>query len=115
MTSKLTIIWILILVCFSNAFSQSKEIDSLKQILNTSRNDIEKSQILNQLADSYKSHNPQMVLDYASQALALSEKIKNRLEQAQANVNLGNAQIILGNYPKALEYFTSAKNLYEEL
>jgi tetratricopeptide (TPR) repeat protein len=115
MTNKLNILWTLILFCFSNAFSQSKEIDSLKQLLNTSKNDIEKSHLLNQIADNYKSYDPQLVIDYATQALELSEKIKNRLEQAHAYVNLGNAQIILGNYPKALEYFSNAKNLYEEL
>ncbi|MDY0089070.1 MAG: tetratricopeptide repeat protein [Flavobacteriaceae bacterium] len=115
MISRTNIFSILFLFCFWSIFAQNKEIDSLKQVLETSKNDIEKSQVLNQISDLYKTQNPTLMFDFANQALELSQKIKNRQEEATAYLNLGNSQIISGNYPKALEYFTNAKNTFEEL
>lgn len=115
MTSRINIFSILFLVSFFGVFAQNKEIDSLKQILDTSKNDIEKTQILNQISDLYKSENPVLMMDFANQALELSQKTQNKHEEATAYMNLGNSQIISGNYPRALEYFTDAKNLFEEL
>lgn len=115
MTNKIKFLSILFLLSFCGVFAQSKEIDSLKQILNTSKNDIEKSQLLNQISDLYKTQSPSLMFDFANQALELSQKIKNRNEEANAYLNLGNSQIISGNYSKSLEYFTKAKNIFEEL
>lgn len=105
----------LFLCCLGSVFSQSKEIDSLKQVLHTSKNDIEKTSVLNQISDLYKTQSPDLMIDFANQALELSQKIKHKNEEANAYLNLGNSQIISGNYPRSLEYFTNAKNLFEEL
>jgi len=115
MTSKTKIFLVFSLFSFISVFSQSKEIDSLKKLLETSKNDIEKSQILNQVSDLYKTQNPILMMDFANQALEISQKIKNKNEEANAFLNLGNSQIISGNYPMALEYFVNAKNVFEEL
>lgn len=115
MTSKINILSILFLISFVGVFAQHREIDSLKQILDTSKNDIEKTQILNQISDLYKTQNPDLMFDFANRALELSQKIKNKNEEANAYLNLGNSQIISGNYPKSLEYFSNAKNIFEEL
>lgn len=84
-------------------------------MLKTSKNDIEKSQFLNQISDLYKSQDPVLMMDFANQALEISQNIKDKEEEANAYLNLGNSQIISGNYPMALEYFTNAKNVLEEL
>lgn len=115
MTNKTNILLILFLISFVGVFAQHKEIDSLKKVLHTSKNDIEKTSVLNQISDLYKTQNPTLMIDFANQALELSQKIKHKNEEANAYLNLGNSQIISGNYPKALEYFTNAKNLLEEL
>src|SRR5690554_2564721 len=115
MTSKTKLFLVFSLFSFISVFAQHKEIDSLKKLLETSKNDIEKSQILNQISDLYKTHNPVLMMDFANQALEISQKIKNKNEEANAFLNLGNSQIISGNYPMALEYFVNAKNIFEEL
>src|SRR5690554_3971663 len=115
MTIKTKIFSVFLLFSFLIGLSQQQEIDSLKRILEASENDIEKSQILNQISDLYKTQSPVLMMDFANQALEISQKIKNKEEEANAYLNLGNSQIISGNYPKALEYFTNAKNLFEEL
>lgn len=115
MTIKTKIFSVFLLFSFLIGLSQQQEIDSLKRILEASENDIEKSQILNQISDLYKTQSPVLMMDFANQALEISQKIKNKEEEANAYLNLGNFQILSGNYPMALEYFTYAKNVFEEL
>lgn len=103
------------LISSPGVFAQHQEIDSLKSILETSKNDIEKSRVLNQISDAYKTKDVSLMMNFANQALEISQKIKNREEEANAYLNLGNSQIIAGNYPVALENFSYAKNLFEEL
>jgi hypothetical protein len=56
------------------AIAQNKEIDSLKNVLNESKNDIDKVNIYNLISDNYKTSNPNMMVDYANKALQLSKK-----------------------------------------
>jgi hypothetical protein len=99
MTSKTKLFLMFFLFSFISVFAQHKEIDSLKKLLKTSKNDIEKSQFLNQISDLYKSQDPVLMMDFANQALEISQNIKDKEEEANAYLNLGNSQIISGNYP----------------
>lgn len=94
-------------------FGQQQQIDSLETLLANPQNDIEKAQTLNTLAGLYIYKNPEESYSYALEALRLSEKIKYTEAQGNAYINLGNFNIITGNYPEALEYFRLAKDLYE--
>jgi pentatricopeptide repeat protein len=95
------------------AIAQNKEIDSLKNVLNESKNDIDKVNIYNLISDNYKTSNPNMMVDYANKALQLSKKINHKIAQGNAYLNIGNANIILGNYSKALENFSQAQIIFE--
>ena len=97
----------------TNLFGQNKRVDSLVNLLNQTQNEIEKTQFLNAIADDYKSSNPKLMENYARQALQLSQKIKYKAEEGNALLNLGIAQIILGNYPKAIDFFSQAKLIFE--
>jgi len=110
MKSKL-ILFILFISLVANA--QTKTIDSLKNALNNSKNDIDKVQLLNEVANQYKTSNPKQMLDYANKALVLSRKIKHTTAEGNAYLNIGNANIILGNYPQALENFSKAQLIFE--
>ena len=99
--------------CSSNSFSQNKRIDSLTLVLNRVKNDIDKAQTLNAISDEYKTSNPKLMADFASKALQLSKKIKFKLAEGNAYLNLGNSNIISGNYPVALQNFTLAQELFE--
>ena len=106
---------VVLFLCFysSNSFSQNKRIDSLTLVLNQVKNDIDKAQTLNAIADEYKTSNPKLMADFASKALQLSKKIKFRLAEGNAYLNLGNSNIISGNYQVALQNFTLAQELFE--
>lgn len=99
-------------VVFSGA--QTMSADSLRAALEKAPNDIEKTKLLNEIADHYKSGNPNLMLDYANQALGLSQEIQDEYQQGNAYINLGNYNIISGDYPKALHYFSQAKNIFEK-
>ena len=96
------------------SFSQSKTLDSLNAELSRSKNDIDRAQILNLIADELKSANPKLMLQYSERALKLAQKIKYKLAEGNAYLNLGNANIILGNYPQALRHFTNAQAVFEK-
>ena len=102
------------IICFCNAFLYAqKSIDSLQIVLKNSKNDIEKSENLNAIANEYKTSNPELMLEYATKALQLSQKIDYKTEEGFAYLNLGNVNIISGNYAKALEYFAAAQYIFE--
>ena len=109
---KLVLIY-LFLLCSTILFGQTKNSESLKVELKNAKNDIEKAEILNELADSYKASKPDLLLDYATKALQLSKKIEYKIEEGYAYLNLGNSNIISGNYPEALKNFTSAQTILE--
>ncbi|WP_309640885.1 tetratricopeptide repeat protein [Flavobacterium sp.] len=107
---------ILLFLCwsfFTLAQAQNQNINSLLLTLQHSKNDIDKTQTLNAIADAYKTSNPKLMVDYATKALALSQKIQYKIEEGHAQLNLGNANIILGNYSAALSHFAAAQNIFE--
>ena len=110
---KLCLLFFLCCCSFTIVFSQNKTADSLKNVLSKSKSDIEKVQLLNEMADYYKSSNPDLMEEYATKALALAQKINYKAEEATALLNLGIVNIISGDYPKALDFFSQAKVVYE--
>jgi tetratricopeptide (TPR) repeat protein len=110
---KTPILLYLFVISFTIAKAQNKAIDSLLVVLQQGKNDIEKAQTLNAIADAYKTSDPKLMLQYANNALQLSQKIQYKIEEANAQLNLGNANIILGNYSQALNYFALAQSVFE--
>lgn len=112
---KLTFIILLLVGSFSvSGYAQNTTIDSLKLALTNSKNDIDKVQLLNTIAVEYQSNDPKLVLEYAGKALQLSKKIKYKLAEGTAYLNIGNGNIILGNYPEALRSFSNAQIVFEK-
>ena len=103
----------IVLFFFINAFSQEKAVDSLQNVLKNSKDDIQTAKVLNQLASAYQDFNPKMLKEYAQKALVVSRKINFALEEGTALLNLGNAGIISGNYPEALQNFQNAQIVFE--
>lgn len=93
--------------------SQNSTTDSLTLALKTIKNDIERAQTLNTLADEYKTTNPKLMIQYATKALELSKKINFKSAEGYAYLNIGNANIISGNYSLAIQNFTLAQAIFE--
>jgi tetratricopeptide (TPR) repeat protein len=112
MNMKSFVICFFMLFCVLS-YSQEKTIDSLKNVLNHTKNDIDKAELLNAIASEYMSSDPKQMREYANKALELSKKIKYRIEEGNACLNLGNVNVILGNYSLALDNFSNAQQIFE--
>ena len=95
-------------------FSQNQKTDSLITVLNNTKNDIGKAQLYNTIADEFKTSDPKKMLQYANLALQLSQKINYKTAEGNGFLNIGVANIILGNYSVALDNFTKAQNIFEK-
>lgn len=93
--------------------ASAQSVDSLVAQLPQAKNDIEKADLLNDIADGYKSSDPPRMGEYAAKALELSRKIKYKAAEGYALLNLGNAGILSGNYAEALKRFTAAQTVFE--
>ncbi|SCX79450.1 tetratricopeptide repeat-containing sensor histidine kinase [Flavobacterium caeni] len=96
-----------------SAWSQQTEVDSLKRVLAVTRIDTAKVNLYNALAYQFRETNVDSAQTYAGKALALAQQKKYFLGIAHAHLNLGNAHIILSDYPTALRYFLSAQKQFE--
>ncbi|MGK4567190.1 tetratricopeptide repeat-containing sensor histidine kinase [Flavobacterium sp. 3HN19-14] len=101
--------------CASSCFSQNKTADTLVVVLKAAKNDIDKAKALNDIANCYKTSDPELVLEYGQKALQLSQKIGYKLAAGNAFLNLGNGNIIFGNYAVALQHFYNAQLIFEKL
>ncbi|RZJ27607.1 MAG: tetratricopeptide repeat protein, partial [Flavobacterium sp.] len=107
-----------LLLCFFWVFgsvsAQTEKTDSLRNALANAKSDIDKAQLLNSLADQYKQSDPKQMLAFANQALSLSQKLHFAAAEGNAYLNIGNANIISGNYPEALRSFANAQTVFEK-
>ena len=116
MKNNYILIYILLLLfSLENSYGQNKEIDSLKRVLQVAKIDTIKVNIFNAIADKFKNSNPDSTSIYSNKASLLSQKIKYNFGLANAFINKGNSNIILGNYPIAIQDFTKAQQLFESL
>jgi tetratricopeptide (TPR) repeat protein len=95
-------------------FAQQQTVDSLLTALPKTKDDISRVELLNSIAEQYQATDPKAMQSYAEKALALALKIKHRVAEGNALLTLGNTNIINGNYPKALNYFTQAQQAFEK-
>ena len=58
---------------------------------------------------------PKESISPAEEALYLSIQAENKEQESKALNSIGNANMSLSNYPRALEYFTKAVAIYEEI
>jgi tetratricopeptide (TPR) repeat protein len=109
--SKLVLYILLLITLFAHA--QNKAIDSMLVVLTKSKSNIQNAKTLNNIADAYKTSDPKLMMQYATKALQLSKKIGAKIEEGNAYHHTGNANIILGNYALALDYFSKAQTVFE--
>ena len=110
--NKIRFLYSIVLLSFLG-FAQQKSADSLMQVLGKTKNDIDKTNLLNAISDSYKVVDPKKMFVYGSQALDLAKKINYTIAQGNAYLNLGNSKIIEGDYKAAINYFQQAQEIFE--
>ncbi|QEE49432.1 tetratricopeptide repeat protein [Flavobacterium alkalisoli] len=96
-------------------FSQNKVLDSLLTELEKADTDAKKVELLNAVGAEYIENDPATMMQYAEKALKLAQQKKLKKGEGEAWFNMGNANIMLSNYSKAIKSFTSAQDIFEQL
>jgi len=106
-------IYILFFILISSTlFSQSGELDSLKSLLKTSKEDTNKAKIFLQLSEICDEKD---ILKYAEEGLRLSEKLNFKKGIAGCLNNIGYANHAVGNNTEALENWNKSLKIFEEI
>jgi len=104
---------LLLFVCWP-VLSQDKVLDSLNARLSTGIKGAEKVETLIAIANMYESE-PDKMLKFAKKALDASVDAKLNDKKADSWLTIGNANILLSHYTKALKSFNNSQVLYEDL
>lgn len=108
----LTVLFFFQLLLPCHAQDRAK-VDSLKQLLQTSKDDTAKVKLLGDLASSYVFSETDTALSYVQQELLLSQRLNYQSGIVSANLGLSYWHYLQSNYPRALEYAYKALMLAE--
>lgn len=112
---KLSVFLVILFLSILNLYSQDRIIDSLENRLSETSTNQEKAKLYNAISNQYKYSDPNKMVSYAAKAFKLAEKEQFELEMGIAYLNIGTANIILGDYEKAMDHFVWAKSVFETL
>ncbi|WP_028375542.1 ATP-binding protein [Leeuwenhoekiella sp. MAR_2009_132] len=98
----------------SQAFAQSKKIDSLSQLLKEAKSDTVRSDINEQIAYQYLYYKPDSTLIYVNKALQLAEKNKWLSGIAKAHNRRGTYYVVTSQYTEAILEFQKALQFYQK-
>jgi len=101
--------------CIAQKQGQSK-IDSLLTLLSKSKEDTNKVNIINNIADEYETMGEFVKeFQYGNEGLAISKKLKYKKGEAKCYINIGNLYWYQSNFNKALENYLAALKINEEI
>jgi two-component system sensor histidine kinase UhpB len=110
------VLTIFLLLSFITDGQNLNNIDSLKKLLESQKNDTNKVKLLYTLSFAYDAGSyADTALIYSEQALELAEKLNDEPGIFWSAITYGEALAVLGNYPLALEYNLKALNLAKKL
>ncbi len=95
--------------------AQTGNRDSIKQLLQTDKEDTSRVLHLAELSFEYTESKPDTTMTLALEALSLANRIGFEKGAAVSLNRVGNAYHVLGNYPKAMEVFLQALRINEKI
>ncbi len=107
--------FIYLLSLVGQSFAQSSQIDSLKAILETAKEDTSKVNTLNALASNISSSDPNEAIRIGSEAKKLAEQLNFQQGLASALHNIGHGYFMQGNYLEASINWEQSLEIYESL
>ena len=122
-TNKLqtnTIHLLLFVFCFiSLAFNinaqNQKKIDSLFNVINTSKQDTTKVKAYSSLCDAFSRSNPDTALYFGKSGIKLASETNNKKGLSDCYNKIGNIYEAQSNYPMALDYYQKSLKIRIEL
>src|SRR6478609_6226803 len=106
----------LFLLLFIGAFSfaQDRTIDSLKNVLSTLPDSIEKAQVLLQISQEYENSSLEDAITYVNSARDLSFKLNYDEGVASSFRFLGKYYKKLGKYPESLDAYSASLEIFKK-
>ena len=108
------LLFLALLGCNFLLFSQTTEIDSLKNLTENAVSDTVKIDAASQLARKFRSIDIEKTLEYAEMALSMSKKIEDLERQSNILNYIGIVYYGLGNYELTLDYFYQVLSIHEQ-
>ena len=105
----------LLLFAIFTANAQRKQIDSLKKLIATAKDDTSRIAPMSKLAYIYLYSKPDSAIALANDMVRISKAAQYPKGEATGLNALGNVYVITGNYSKALTYFLSALKIDEQI
>ncbi len=112
---KIILVVILFFTTLDGYSQNTKQIDSLKALINTKNNDTTAVNHLLDIASTLIKSNPDSSMTYAYKAIVLSEKLSFKRGLAYAYKNMGLAHYYKGEYSYALIFWNKSLALFEEI
>ncbi|MCW3085145.1 MAG: protein serine/threonine phosphatase [Bacteroidetes bacterium] len=100
-------------ICCAQQTSTSN-VDSLVTLLKSST-DTTKIRVLNALSANYYDKMPDKAIDYAKQAMTLSQKYKSDVDMGRSLLNIGRGYYSKADYSKSLSFCLEAKKKFESI
>lgn len=95
--------------------SQTPQLDSLYNILNTTKEEKSKVQLFNEIGSVYLKVNLDSALLYAQKALKLNSNIDIKSETAKSFMILGKFNLYIGQLNNSEQYYDSANLIFRQL
>lgn len=92
-----------------------KKIDSLQNLISSSKNDDEKISLLLKIAKAEETNDRLKAFDFANIAYALAQKTNNQQKTGECINYLGDLNWFSGDYASASNYYYKALKIFEEL
>lgn len=102
-------------VCFTFLLHAGSKSDSLQLLLKGKLADTVRIDVLNKLSFELKNSDPSKAIDYALQAVELSEKVKRPKDIARSQHTTGTIYYIQANYPEALKHYLESLKYREQM
>lgn len=108
------VFWLYAVLVFGNCFSQKGPADSLLSLLDESKVDTERVNILNQLSAGYLNSSPDTAIKYGAMAREIAESTAYNKGLAYAFKNIGIAYYMQADYVQTLAYWEQSLHQFEE-
>jgi tetratricopeptide (TPR) repeat protein len=115
MKRNICIVLVVCLVKLNYGYTQSRSVDSLKQLLNSTKQDSTRSLLLGQLSREYGTTNADTALRLAEEGLALAKKINFVKGEAVCLRQIGFSNSRIGNNVKGLQFLLDALKMAESI
>lgn len=106
---------LVLLVFFLSAQAQQKQIDNLKKLIATAKDDTSRIMLTNQLSHLYIYSKPDSALKLAQRGQQMAKTAQFLKGEAYCLINISGIFSITGNYPRALSASLEALKISEKI